>query len=135
MVPNTETPARQTFHWHPDNRRLLPVQVRREGDVTMVQVHGEVDLITHDLLRAAVDQVLDSAPEALVLDLTAVTFCACSGLSVLLDVATRTRESGIPLLLACDNRAVLRPLRLAGLGNQFRVRPTVRRALEDIANA
>lgn len=80
MASQTELPTRHPSHWHPDSSQLLPVQVRHDGGVATVSAHGEVDLVTHETLSKAVDKVFQSCPNALVLDLTAVTFCACAGL-------------------------------------------------------
>jgi anti-sigma B factor antagonist len=76
-----------------------------------------------------------SAPSGLVLDLTGVTFCACAGLTVLLDTADRARNAGIPLRLVCADRVILRPLHLTGLADLFQIQPNLDAALEDVTGS
>jgi anti-sigma B factor antagonist len=111
----------------------LFVQVRHVGAVIVVDVDGDVDLLTSATLGNATDEALRSSPDALVLDLAGVTFCACAGLTVLLDTAEQARLSGIPLGLVCTSRVILRPLHLTGLAKQFQIQPALQLALQDLS--
>ncbi len=55
----------------------------------MLTVAGDIDLATSPRLREAVTAALVAEPAVLVLDLSAVTFLASTGLSVLLDAHRR----------------------------------------------
>jgi anti-sigma B factor antagonist len=114
-------------------RALLSVCAERAGGIAVLDIDGEIDLRTADTLRSAVNEELTHpTPSALVLKLSAVTFCSCVGLAILFQTAQRAAQAAIPLRLVCPDRAVLRPLCLTGLADQFQLRPTLSRALEDL---
>jgi anti-sigma B factor antagonist len=97
----------------------------------VIEVGGEVDMLTSPQLRATVlDQFADSAGvELVVLDLDGVTFLGTSGLAVLIEVREAAHAAGVELRLACTARRVLRPLTIAGLIPLFDIHDTIDRAL------
>ena len=97
----------------------------------VIQVNGEVDMLTSPQLRSAVlDQFEpDAGVELVVLDLDGVTFLGTSGLAVLIEVREAAHTAGVELRLACTARRVLRPLTIAGLIPLFDIHDTVERAL------
>jgi anti-sigma B factor antagonist len=105
-------------------RRPAPGQV-------VVEVGGEVDMLTSPQLRAAVlDQFAEGAGvELVVLALDDVAFLGTSGLAVLIEARETAHASGVELRLACTARRVLRPLAIAGLIPLFDIHPTVDEAL------
>jgi anti-sigma B factor antagonist len=114
-------------------RTRLSVRVRHVGAAAVVDVDGDVDLLTSATFGNAIDDAMSSSPAALVLDLSSVAFCSCAGLTVLLDTAERARHLEVPLRLICTSRVVLRPLHVTGLADQFQIRPSLRLALEDMS--
>jgi len=129
-----------------ENLQADPSSIRRGGDAddqitltttrptaghAVIQVGGEVDMLTSPQLRSAVlDQFEpDSGVELVVLDLDGVTFLGTSGLAVLIEVREAAHAAGIELRLACTARRVLRPLTIAGLIPLFDIHDTVERAL------
>jgi anti-sigma B factor antagonist len=133
MTTSTDTFVRTIRSSTCTPRTWLSTQTRHADAVAIVDVDGEVDSISSATFGIAADGALESAPAGLVLDLSGVTFCACAGLTVLLDIADRARRSGTPLRLVCTGRAVLRPLHLTGLANEFEIRSSLGHALEDIS--
>jgi anti-sigma B factor antagonist len=113
-------------------RTRLSVRVRHVGAVAVVDVDGDVDLLTSATFGNAINEALSSSPVALVLDLSSVAFCSCAGLTVLLDTVQRVRHLEVPLRLVCTSRVVLRPLHVTGLVEQFQIRSSLRLALEDM---
>lgn len=97
----------------------------------VIEVGGEVDMLTSPQLRATVlDQFATSAGvELVVLDLDGVTFLGTSGLAVLIEVREAAHAAGVELRLACTARRVLRPLTIAGLIPLFDIHDTIDRAL------
>lgn len=84
-----------------------------------VVVSGEVDIKTAPELEAAIG---DRANDHLVLDVSGVTFIDSTGLRVLATARTRTGENGGRLVIvAPDDSAVLRTIRLAGMAADFQV--------------
>lgn len=89
----------------------------------MLEVSGEVDMLTAPQLEEAVGRALDDAPKVLVLDLAKVTFLASAGLSVL----TRSHQrsaTATSLRVVADNEHTLRPLRLMGMDRELHTYPT-----------
>lgn len=77
-------------------------------------VSGEIDLVSATTLRHVLEDCLRSAPGALDVDLSGVSFFDCSGLNVLLHIRTRARECAIPLLVTGSPPTVARLLDVAG---------------------
>jgi anti-anti-sigma factor len=92
---------------------------RAAAEVAVVRVAGEVDLLTVQVFRETVDQVLDQPPLVLVIDLSAVTFFGAGGLTVLVVARELVQQRGAALRLVCGARAVTRPLALVGLDHSF----------------
>lgn len=105
-------------------RRPAPAQV-------VIEVGGEVDMLTSPQLRAAVLEQFEpsSGTELVVLGMDDVTFLGTSGLAVLIEVREAAHAAGVELRLACTARRVLRPLTIAGLIPLFDIHPTLDEAL------
>ena len=82
------------------------------GDPAVLHVVGELDMLSADQLRTALNEAL-STNSAVVVDMAGVTFCDASGLRVLLQVAESRNGAG-PLTLFHAAR-VTRLLELVGL--------------------
>jgi anti-sigma B factor antagonist len=111
-----------------DDQITVATRDAGEGRV-VVEVGGEVDMLTSPQLRTAVLAALADGPRAVVLALDSVTFLGTSGLAVLIEVREAAQQAGVDLRLACTGRRVLRPLSIAGLVPMFDVRDTVDDAL------
>ena len=128
-------PAMQHTHdgsalQHPESDDQISVVTRDAGDGrVVVEVGGEVDMLTSPQLRTAVLGAMADGPSAVVLALDGVTFLGTSGLAVLIEVREAAQDAGVALRLACTGRRVLRPLSIAGLVPMFDVRDTVEDAL------
>ena len=61
----------------------------------MLRVSGEVDLATIDLLRAALDALLDQRPHHLIVDLSQLSFCDGEGLDELVTAGCTAARVGI----------------------------------------
>jgi anti-sigma B factor antagonist len=109
----------------------ITVTTRTAGEQTVVvEVGGEVDMLTSPQLRsAALTQLADGA-QLIVLALDGVTFLGTSGLAVLIEVREAAHQAGVELRLACTGRRVLRPLSIAGLVPMFDIHDTVEDALQ-----
>ncbi len=97
----------------------------------VIDVGGEVDMLTSPQLRAAVLEQFEpsSGIELVVLGMDGVTFLGTSGLAVLIEVREAAHAAGVELRLACTARRVLRPLTIAGLIPLFDIHPTLDEAL------
>ncbi|WP_219412646.1 STAS domain-containing protein [Pseudonocardia nigra] len=99
-----------------------------EGQV-VIEVAGEVDMLTSPQLRGAVLEQFEAGAGLVVLGLDGVTFLGTSGLAVLIEVREAAQNTGVTLRLACTARRVLRPLTIAGLIPLFDIHDTVDQAL------
>ncbi len=123
-----------------------PPSTRRGGDVddqitlshtspspgqVVIEVGGEVDMLTSPQLRTAVVEQFDAEAgvELVVLALDGVSFLGTSGLAVLIEVREAAHAAGVGLRLACTARRVLRPLTIAGLVPLFDIYNSVEQAL------
>ncbi len=98
---------------------------------TVIEVGGEVDMVTSPHLRSSVLDQYAAGAELVVLDLDGVTFLGTSGLAVLIEVREAAHAAGVELRLACTARRVLRPLSIAGLVPLFDIHDTIDQALAE----
>jgi anti-sigma B factor antagonist len=112
-----------------DDQITLSISTPASGQV-VVEVGGEVDMLTSPQLRAAVlEQFEAEGVHTLVLVLDGVTFLGTSGLAVLIEVREAAQTADVALRLVCTARRVLRPLTIAGLVPLFDVYETLDGAL------
>lgn len=104
----------------------------------VVHVSGEVEAMTVPRLAQAVTDALDESlgharrgdPRPVVVDLTDVTFLDSAGLAALLHATERGEELGEPLRLVVDqNRPVVRPIQITGLGHRLALYESVQDAI------
>ena len=103
----------------------------------VLQVSGEMDLVTSPVLRQRVHDAVAEGRHSLVLDLSGVLFCDSSGVGVL--IATRrllrSCQGSLRLILpaqgAVDGSHVNRVLGALGVRRLFDVYPDVDAALDD----
>ncbi|WP_199514602.1 STAS domain-containing protein [Nucisporomicrobium flavum] len=80
-----------------------------------VEVTGELDLATAPDLLERVRTTLAGRPDAIVLDLTGVTFCDSSGINALMDAHTLADAGGATLRVANPQRITRRALEVTGV--------------------
>ena len=81
---------------------------------------GDVDALSVDDLRAAVDEaVSEAAPERLVLDLTGLGFIDSTGLGLLVHTLNLCESRGVALTLRGIPEGALRLLELTGMTALF----------------
>jgi anti-anti-sigma factor len=104
---------------------------RQVGTVTVLAVTGTVDMITSPQLEAALTAVVAKAPQAIIVDLSAVDFLASTGMGVLV-AAHDALPAGTRLAVVADGPATSRPLDLIGFAGVLGVRPTLDEALSAV---
>ena len=103
----------------------LTLDTRTQGDWTVVDVGGEVDLSSAPALRAELEMAIARPTRGVVVDLTGVGFMDSSGLSVLVAGLKIARESGGDLAVVCRNESILKVLTVTGLDRLFAVHGSV----------
>lgn len=104
-----------------DASELLSVVVQRRADaVSVIQVAGEVDMVTGPFLQDQLQKVLATRPEQLIIDLSQVSFMGSTALSVLLSARRRASQQSTALQLSgTHRRAVAVPLQITGVDRLF----------------
>jgi anti-sigma B factor antagonist len=115
--------------------RESSIEVSRSavGHIIVVAVRGELDMLTSPQLSDAIEDALASSPEALVIDLSEVTFLASAALQALLAGQAAAGETGFAVV--ADGPATSRPIRVLGLDSLLSVRPTLVDAISGLRNA
>jgi len=90
-------------------------RARTLDDVTVVELHGEIDIATVHLVASVLDAATAAKHPRVLVDFAAVTFIDCSGLGQIARAWSRARNRSGRLALACTSVRTLRVLRAAGL--------------------
>jgi anti-sigma B factor antagonist len=106
----------------------LRVTSRTVGTAVVVEVAGEIDLLTAGDVQAAITAGVATAPETLVVDLTEVSFMDSAGLAMLAH-GHMTAGEGVALRVVATNPATLKPIRLTGMDRMLAMFDTVADAL------
>ncbi|GAA2993203.1 STAS domain-containing protein [Streptosporangium longisporum] len=99
----------------------LQLTSEHASDFVVITVAGELDLATRPYLLAFAQDIIDTSPGTVVVDLSGVAFIDACGLSALIAIRRHARERGTPLLLAGAPPAVLKLLKLTNLDASFTV--------------
>jgi anti-sigma B factor antagonist len=104
-----------------DLTEALSVTVRQsEHEVVVINVAGELDMLTGPPLKEHLRNLLDARPKLLIVDLSQVAFLGSTGLAVLISARHTAAEQGITFQLSgISHRAVARPLQITGLDRVF----------------
>jgi anti-sigma B factor antagonist len=97
--------------------------VSAQGERSLVQVQGELDLFTAPTLGECLDEQLHQGRLRVVLDLTDTRFLDSAGMSVLVQAMHRFRKRNAVLALAAPSEGVMRIIEAMDLKGAF---PTVR---------
>ncbi len=93
------------------------------GGTTVLELRGELDILAVSVLSDQLDDLTGVQGSDLLLDVRAVTFIDCAGLSLLSRARYRTRQRGGRLRLTgvTHGGSVARLLRMTGLNGSFEI--------------
>ncbi|MFB4319942.1 STAS domain-containing protein [Actinomadura sp. 21ATH] len=115
---------------HPGPRQRLQARTRQHGTAMIIEVDGEIDHATADLLREhVITAALALRPPHVVLDLDQVTFCDSSGLGALVAIWKAVRAHHGDLVVARPPGVCRRILERTGLDGHITTHPTLEGAL------
>jgi anti-anti-sigma factor len=97
------------------DRPELAISVQRSPGEAVVQLTGEIDMLTSTRLSDAVNDLLNEAPPRIVLDLAGVTFCDSQGLGTLVVLSRKATTAQSVLVLTNVADFLLRVLDITGL--------------------
>lgn len=107
----------------PLRSQSVTVAVEEHGQVVVLVVAGEVDLLTVPQFQEALTLALENRPETLVVDLSKVEFMGSAGLAALVG-AYQSAGEHTRLRVVAASTAILRPLQLTGLDKEINVYPS-----------
>jgi anti-anti-sigma factor len=101
----------------------------------VVAVTGELDLYSAEQAQRALAGVIEDGARAVVVDLMGVSFMDSAGLSVLISAAKALRSSGGRVVVAADDRRILRILQITGLERTLHVERSLVEAVSDVVDS
>ena len=104
-----------------------------ESGGVVVSVTGDIDLFTTPEFKRAVAEAMSQGADTVVVDLSRSTFMDSSSLGVLIGAHRKLARRGRPLVVVCDNEAILKVLRVTGLDGVFDVVGTLADLTEPVA--
>jgi anti-anti-sigma factor len=107
--------------------------VERRDGITVLLLDGVVDLATSPPLEELLTELIDEGPDALIMDLTAVSFLASVGLRILAETHERVGGTG-KFAVVASGPVTARPIQLTKLDEFLALYPTVDDAVAGLRN-
>lgn len=107
----------------------LSLATRTEGDSTIVEVGGEIDVYTAPKLREQLVDLVAAGNYHLIVDMEKVDFLDSTGLGVLVGGLKRVRAHDGTLRLVCTQERILKIFRITGLTKVFPIHASVAEAV------
>jgi len=105
-------------------------RVSRNGDVTVVEVEGQLIVGNRQELKQQVLDRLDGGDRKFAIDFASTGYIDSSGLGVLVSLSKKIREQGGELRLSSLNEDLRTLFELTKLDTLFRIADTKEKALE-----
>ena len=99
----------------------LSLSTREEGDRTVVEVGGEIDVYTAPKLRDKITELVGNGEYHLVIDMEKVDFLDSTGLGVLVGGLKKVRAHDGSMRLICNQERLLKIFRITGLAKVFAI--------------
>lgn len=103
----------------------LSLSTRVQGDRTVIDVAGEVDVYTAPKLRETLIELVAQGSYHLVVNMEEVEFLDSTGLGVLVGGLKRVRAHDGSLRLVCTQERILKIFRVTGLAKVFPIHGSV----------
>ncbi|MBC9724839.1 STAS domain-containing protein [Streptomyces sp. TRM68367] len=100
-------------------------RTRISGPFTVVEVTGEIDVATADLVAEHLDAATARPEPDVLVDLRSVAFFDCSGLRLLCRAGARAERHGGRVRVVCGTPRIRRLLRASGLLARFPPLPAI----------
>ena len=112
----------------------LSLSTRTEGDRTIVEVGGEIDVYTAPRLREQLVDLVADGKYHLVVDMERVDFLDSTGLGVLVGALKRVRSNDGDLYIVCTQPRIRKVFEVTGLTKVFQLFDTVDDAINGAGN-
>jgi anti-sigma B factor antagonist len=100
---------------------VADLEIERDPAGETLRLSGEVDMATAPRLRAALDELIESGCETVVLDCRELSFLDSSGIGVLVAARTRMGDGGV-LVIDSPPPNVRKVLEITGVTGHLTVR-------------
>ena len=111
----------------------LSLSSRTEEPFEIIEVGGEIDVMTAPRLREAVVDAVNRGRMRLIVDVEKVDFLDSTGLGVLVGALKRVRADGGSLDIVCTHERILKIFEITGLDKVFGLHESVAQARGDVA--
>ncbi|MBN6054163.1 STAS domain-containing protein [Nonomuraea sp. RK-328] len=102
---------------------VLTVNLVHHHTHSVLNLHGELDAFSSDLIAPAVDTMLDSGRQRLTVDTAGLTFCDSQGLRTLLLTDRKLAAAGGAMELVHVHGTLRRVMHVTGLERAFTITP------------
>ena len=103
-----------------DTRSTFRVDALDSGSMSIIALHGELDVSVQQTLMAEIDRVLAKRPVVLAIDLRGLTFMDSSGVHALISTGLRCQEQGQRFFVIRGGGHIDRVLNACGLDGLLR---------------
>jgi anti-sigma B factor antagonist len=110
----------------------LSLAERDHGNAVVLTAEGIVDMAAAPELTDQIRAILRRRPAVVVVDLSAVSFLATAGMSVLMEADRKSGELGIPFRVVAHGPVTVIPMQLLGIDDLLGIYPTVAAALDGV---
>lgn len=99
----------------------LKITVRREGNVAVIDLAGEVDAYTSSRFREVMLDVIEGGTSRIVVSMRNVDYIDSSGLGALVGGLKRISERSGKIVLVCEKPQVRKVFEITGLEKVFQI--------------
>ena len=100
------------------NGEVLQIGVSEIAGARVLRLTGDLDSYTSDRL-STISKAWISGAKKIIVNLDGLEYIDSSGLSALVGIWVRARESGVQMVVSCQNPRIHRVLEITGLLNLF----------------
>jgi anti-sigma B factor antagonist len=98
---------------------LLSIQSRRDGEVHLIELEGELDLANAEALEDELGQALEGGEHGVVVDMAALTFIDSTGIALLITTLSRPEAEGRLRFVPSQAPGVTRVLEITGVDRRL----------------
>ena len=107
----------------------LDIETRREGDLCVLTLRGEIDVYTAPRLRQAIIDLVEDGTSNIVVDMQKVDFLDSTGLGVLVGGLKRVKTKDGALSIVATQEKILKVFDITGLNKVFPLHDSVEEAV------
>ena len=111
----------------------MEIKTRKEGEVVIISLEGEVDISATELIREKFKKLLEEKKEAILVDMTKVSYIDSSGLGLLVEARQEMEKYSGEIKLFGLSSDVQKVFELTRLNNFFSIFSTEKEALGSFA--